>query len=57
MAGGLQPRLGATKKVTGGGVVPDAGGARLLAVCPAGANDRAAFDAILTAADVLDAFG
>lgn len=40
-----------------GGVVPDAGGARLLAVCPAGANDRAAFDAILTAADVLDAFG
>jgi hypothetical protein len=32
------------------------GGARLLAVCPAGADDRAAFDAVLLAEDVLAAF-
>lgn len=38
------------------GLVPHAQGAQLLAVCPAGADDDAGFDRVLTASDVLDAY-
>lgn len=36
--------------------IPDAQGARLLAVCPAGADSDSGFDGVLTAGDVLDAY-
>lgn len=37
-------------------LIPNAGGAQLLAVCPAGADDGAGFDRVLAASDVLDAY-
>ncbi|MGB3411121.1 MAG: DUF234 domain-containing protein [Microthrixaceae bacterium] len=37
-------------------VIPDSSAARLLAVCPAGAESEAGFDAVLTAGDILDAY-
>lgn len=40
----------------GRSLIPNAQGAQMLAVCPAGAVDNAGFDRVLTASDVLDAY-